>query len=275
MDRSASSLTTCTNCGSPSADIYCARCGERQPGHHDLGVAHFAHEVFHEIAHVDSKLFTTLGDLITKPGFLTQEHFAGRKSRYFPPLRLFLVLFALQFIAFTVYAPAALYTSASMLKFDNAGALHTLMERKAQRMHITREEFQQRLDERWHKNYSLLQLLNIVGVAVVLQVLYFRRYFVEHLVFAAHYLSFSYMVAILVDWPIYAVVGFQPGLTQKIVSGLTIVISLVYLYMAQSRFYNDAVSTTVIKTVLLWAGRFVITVALMGGSLLAAVAMVR
>lgn len=275
MTESAVPLVACTNCGALSADIYCARCGERQPGHHDLSVGHFAHDVFHEITHLDSKLFTTLRDLITKPGLVTQEHFAGRKSRYFPPLRLFLILFALQFLAFTIYKPAALYTSASMLKFDNAGALNTLMERKAARMHIPREEFQHRLDERWHKNYSLLQLLNIVGVAIVLKVLHYRRYFAEHLVFAAHYLSFSYIVAVLVDWPIYAVVGFQPGLTQKVVSGLTIVISLVYLFLAQRRFYAGSVGATTVKTVLLWAGRFVITVVIMGGSLIAAVAMVR
>jgi TM2 domain-containing membrane protein YozV len=82
-------------------------------------------------------------------------------------------------------------------------------------------------------------------------------------------------VALLVDWPIYAVVGFQPGLTQKIVSAVTIAISLVYLFLAQRRFYADTTGTTVIKTVLLWAGRFVITVVIMGGSLIAAVAMVR
>src|SRR3954447_21377768 len=98
------SLTPCTNCGGASSD-YCVQCGERQPGHHDLSVAHFAHDVFHEIAHVDSKLFRTVGDLVAKPGFMTEEYFAGRKSRYIPALRLFLVLFALQFLAFTFYQP--------------------------------------------------------------------------------------------------------------------------------------------------------------------------
>ena len=95
MIEGVASLTKCTNCGADAADIYCARCGEKQPGHHDLGVSHFTHEVFHELAHLDSKLFKTLRDLITKPGFLTQEYFAGRKSRYIAPLRLFLTLFAL------------------------------------------------------------------------------------------------------------------------------------------------------------------------------------
>jgi hypothetical protein len=268
-------VTTCTNCGSGSADLYCARCGERQPGHHDLSVGHFVHDVVHEFVHLDSKLFRTLRDLIARPGFLTEEYFAGRKSRYIPPLRLFLTLFALQFLAFTFYSPAALYTVASMERFDNAGALTKLIERRAATRHMTREEFEQRLDERWHRNYSLLQLLNILGVAVVLKVLHRRRYFVEHLVFGAHYLAFSYIVALLFDWPIYAVAGFRPGPLQKIVSAITIAIMLVYLFIAQRRFYANSRGWTAFKTVLLVIGRWAVMVLLLGGSLLAAVAMAR
>ena len=273
MIESAAPLTTCTNCGADAADVYCARCGEKQPGHHDLSVAHFAHDVFHELGHVDSKLFTTLRDLIAKPGFLTQEYFAGRKSRYIPPLRLFLTLFALQFLAFTFYTPAAIYRVASLEKFDKAGALTKLIERKAVKRHLTREELEQRVDERLHKNYSLLQLLNILGVALVLKLLHRRRYLAEHLVCAAHFLAFSYIVALVVDWPIYAMAGFQPGPVQKAVSAITIGIQLVYLFIAQRRFYGDSRALTAFKTVLLWAGRWAVTVVLLSGSLIAAVVM--
>src|ERR1019366_2718658 len=124
-------LTVCTSCGARLADEYCARCGERQPGHHDLAVGHFVHDVVHEFVHLDSKLIRTLRDLVARPGFLTEEYFAGRKSRYIPPLRLFLTLFALQFLAFTFYPPAALYSVTSMKRFDKAGALTTLIGRKA------------------------------------------------------------------------------------------------------------------------------------------------
>jgi hypothetical protein len=274
MIENAAALATCTNCGANAADIYCARCGERQPGHHDLGLSHLAHEVFHEIAHVDSKLLTTLRDLVVKPGFLTQEYFAGRKSRYIPALRLFLVLFALQFLAFTVYTPAALYSVKSMKKFDNAGALTRLLEKKARRLNVSGEELEQRIDERWHKNYSLLQLVNIAAFALVLKVLYHRRYLAEHLVFAAHFLAFSYIFSIVIDWPIYAIVGFQPGLTQKALTALTIGVLLVYLYLAQRRFYGDSPASSAFKTVLLWSGRFGIMMLILGGSLVAAIAMV-
>jgi hypothetical protein len=266
-------LTPCTNCGG-AASAYCARCGERQPGHHDLSVGHFAHDVVHEFVHLDSKLFRTLRDIVVKPGFVTEEYFAGRKSRYIPPLRLFLTLFALQFLAFTFYQPAALYTVKSFERFDNAGALTRLVEKRAVTRHLTREEYEERLDERWHKNYSLLQLMNIAGLAVVLKVLHRKRYFAEHLVFAAHMLCFSYIVALVVDWPIYAIAGFHPGPLQKALTATTIGIQLVYLFLAQRRFYRDGTRSAAIKTVLLWIGRWAVMVVLLSGSLITAMLMV-
>src|ERR1700741_3923259 len=139
------SLTTCTNCGAKAADVYCARCGEQQPGHHDLSAGHVAHEVVHELVHVHSKLFPTLRDLLTRPGFLTEEYFAGRKSRYIAPLRLFLTLFALQFLAFTIYAPAAMYKVSSMKRFDTGGSLSTLIERRSKTLHLTPAELEERI----------------------------------------------------------------------------------------------------------------------------------
>src|SRR4051794_3602675 len=139
----STSLAPCTNCGGASSD-YCTRCGERQPGHHDLSVAHFAHEVVHEFVHLDSKLFRTLRDIVIKPGLVTEEYFAGRKSRYIAPLRLFLTLFALQFVAFTFYQPAAIYTVASFKKIDTEGALTKLINKRAVKLHLTPEEFQER-----------------------------------------------------------------------------------------------------------------------------------
>lgn len=273
-------LTVCTNCGAKLADEYCARCGERQPGHHDLSVGHFVHDVVHEFVHLDSKLLRTLRDLVTRPGFLTEEYFAGRKSRYIPPLRLFLTLFALQFLAFTFYAPVSAFekfdkTSAITKLFDKAGSLTMLIDRAALKHHLTREEFEQRLGERWHKNNTLLQLFNVLGVALVLKLLHHRRYLVEHLVFAAHFLAFSYIVALVFKWPVYAVAGFQPGPLQKLVSVITIVILLIYLFLSQRRFYSDSRASTAFKTVLLWVGQAAVTGMLLGGSLVAAILMVK
>jgi hypothetical protein len=81
----------CANCGAELAGEYCATCGQRHEPHvHTVG--HFAAEAFESISHADSRLWRTLWLLFARPGFLTREFFAGRRARYLPPFRLYLVL---------------------------------------------------------------------------------------------------------------------------------------------------------------------------------------
>jgi hypothetical protein len=87
----------CANCGQPLAGEFCAACGQRHEPHvHTLG--HFAGEAFESISHADSRLWRTLLYLLTKPGFLTREFFDGRRVRYLPPFRLYLVISVLFFL---------------------------------------------------------------------------------------------------------------------------------------------------------------------------------
>jgi hypothetical protein len=89
---------SCANCGAPLAGEFCATCGQRQELHvHTLG--HFAAEAFESVTHADSRLWRTLGYLLVKPGFLTREFFNGRRARYLPPFRLYLVISLLFFVA--------------------------------------------------------------------------------------------------------------------------------------------------------------------------------
>src|SRR5690348_17620300 len=87
----------CANCGQPLAGEYCAACGQRHEPHvHTVG--HFVGEAFESISHADSRLWRTLLYLLTKPGYLTREFFAGRRVRYLPPFRLYLVISVLFFV---------------------------------------------------------------------------------------------------------------------------------------------------------------------------------
>jgi hypothetical protein len=81
----------CANCGAPLGGEYCNHCGQRHEPHVH-SVRHFASEAFESITHADSRLWRTLWFLLAKPGILTREFFAGRRARYLPPFRLYLVL---------------------------------------------------------------------------------------------------------------------------------------------------------------------------------------
>jgi hypothetical protein len=64
---------------------------------------HFSQVAAEDLTHADSRLWRTLLALLFKPGFLTREFLAGRRARYLPPVRLYLVLS----VAFFLFAAAA------------------------------------------------------------------------------------------------------------------------------------------------------------------------
>jgi hypothetical protein len=87
----------CANCGAPLAGEYCTKCGQRHEPHVHT-IAHFASEAFESITHADSRLWRTLGYLLTRPGLLTREFFAGKRARYLPPFRLYIVISVVFFL---------------------------------------------------------------------------------------------------------------------------------------------------------------------------------
>ena len=114
----------CQDCGVAVTGTYCANCG--QLGRvHVLSVRDVAHDIVHSVLHLDSSIWRTLRSLVLRPGELTNEFIAGRRQRYVPPFRLYLVLsvafFALSSVlpeqpilrvnkeGDTVFAPITLY----------------------------------------------------------------------------------------------------------------------------------------------------------------------
>jgi len=74
---------------------YCHLCG--QSAHNPVrSFAHAVEEVFESFWHLDGRIFRTLRDLLV-PGRLANAYLAGKRVRYIPPLRLFVVLSLITF----------------------------------------------------------------------------------------------------------------------------------------------------------------------------------
>lgn len=268
-------MTVCTNCGVDAADVFCARCGEKQPDHHDYKLSHVAGHAFHELVHLDSKLFITLRHLVARPGFLTAEYFAGRKTRYIAPLRLYLTLFFLSFLISTAYKPLSIYSASNMARLDKKGAVGSLMDRVAKRKNLTREQVAEKIDQKWHAAVSSLQLLNVILIAGVLTVAFARskHYFAEHLVFTMHFLSFGALLTI-VSWPFrfLAELGTTAG---SVLNGITWIILVTYLVLALRRFYEVRGRRLVFKTIIVAVGVWLVTVLMLSLPLVGAILLVR
>jgi hypothetical protein len=261
----------CTNCGHDVVGVYCASCGEKQPHHHDLTVGHFAHELFHELAHVDSKVFRTLRDLVVRPGELTGAYFEGRKQRYIAPLRLFLTLFAIQFLAYSAYKPVAVYSLETMMKIDQSHKFENALKRASVKRKIPFEQLVERIEHRWQKNMSLVSLFSILGIALMLKLLYARRrrFLAQHLIFAAHFMCFAYVMS-LAQWPVHLLTGVGQSTANRILTVVMSLIAIFYLFLALRRVYGQGPGKRVVKATLVWGATFATTMVLMTASLLAA-----
>lgn len=90
-------LGNCPNCHAPLHGTYCAQCGQNQRGLDRVFFTLVA-EAFENVFSFDSRTAKTLFAILLRPGYLTAEYFAGRRARYIPPLRLYLVTSVLFFL---------------------------------------------------------------------------------------------------------------------------------------------------------------------------------
>jgi hypothetical protein len=89
---------TCLNCGATVEERFCTRCGQENLEPKE-SIGHIVGHFFADITHFDSKLFITLKDLILRPGFLTREYVAGRRMSYLNPIRMYIFISAMFFLA--------------------------------------------------------------------------------------------------------------------------------------------------------------------------------
>lgn len=89
----------CLNCGTIVHGKYCHICGQENIVTKETFwgmVSHF----FNDITHFDGKFFTTLKDLLFKPGFLSAEYMRGRRMSYLNPVRMYVFTSAIFFLIF-------------------------------------------------------------------------------------------------------------------------------------------------------------------------------
>src|SRR5471032_886659 len=147
----------CANCTTPMQGKYCHACGERKVHEHDLTLRHFFLHAVHEFTHLDSKVFATVRYLFTRPGFLTQEFVAGRRSRYMKPLALFLIASAVFLIA-SSFVMLSGFDIRQATKADKSRRADAAWEKLAQKKHLPKEVIVDRIQETLHKVTTAAQL---------------------------------------------------------------------------------------------------------------------
>ncbi len=84
-------VESCLNCDTLLTGQYCGNCGQRAQSRL-ISLWQLLRDSFGDLLEVDSRLWRTLIPLTIRPGRLTRDYLEGRRARFMPPFRTYLVL---------------------------------------------------------------------------------------------------------------------------------------------------------------------------------------
>ena len=201
----------CVSCGTALQGKFCYSCGEKKLSpSKDFSVWHFLVDTFEHFTHLDSKLLRSLWALFSKPGFLTAEFIAGRRVRYFKPIPLFVIASILFYLFFEKATSFFInlgdisqgYTNGNWLTNTfhvDTGSLFTQKATAANREPAAYWQ-EMSLNAAEKSKTWLFLIVPVWGLAI--WAFFYRKikWFVPHLIFALHGLTFFVlfdMVALL------------------------------------------------------------------------------
>ena len=160
-------MSTCVNCQQSLAENanYCGSCGQstkelRQP------FWPFLRDSLHELLDIDGRLMLTIRTLLFKPGLASFEFAQGKKVKYTPPLRLYLVV--------------------SLLFFLVLGSFNNILPDGELRSQSTTE------------TYSRIMFVLFPVFAMYVGVFFRQSYFLVNLVFSMHLHTIAYLALLLI-----------------------------------------------------------------------------
>lgn len=238
MDRSGETSpqdpATCANCGAGIAEAFCGHCGQRRFRPEDRRLAHLLREFAEALTDLDGRFWRSMRALLFRPGLLSRDWNAGRRTRWMSPVALFLLANVLYFFAPALTdfdLPLRDHVSGPvLLEFDSALADATPERRE--RLQQFRGQLHSRFTEPWVRarlaeaareapernafetvshEYALasaniskaLIVLHVPFLALLLAVAMAGRgyLFAEHAVVALHYFAFVLFLLELVVLP--------------------------------------------------------------------------
>jgi len=98
----------CRNCGETVENRYCTNCGQLAASFH-RPIVSLIGESISDTFTLDGRLARTLPVLLFRPGRLTKNYTAGKRARYVPPFRLFLLASLVFYLVLFALVPPGQY----------------------------------------------------------------------------------------------------------------------------------------------------------------------
>ncbi len=252
--------TKCLNCGAEVTGKFCSNCGQENIETKE-NFLHLAFHVIGDFFHFDSKFFRSFIPLFTKPGFLTQEYWMGRRQHFIHPLRLFFFITIVMVIIANAYykkyeqqilSEKVVVTSNSTAPATTEDKLET--DRKTKKvMNGVQKTFS---EISAYLKYISFLLLPVYALGFKLLYRRSKRFYIDHLVYTLHLQSFAYIISSIL---LLCAIFISPSVRAwwpLALSGFTVI----YMIASLRLLYKQSWIKTVIKSVLSMGYIFFVTI---------------
>lgn len=148
----------CRNCGTVVTGRYCGNCGQLAQTFH-RPIWSLASEVLGDFLSLDGRVMRTLPSLMLRPGKVTKEYLAGKRQRFVPPFRLYLLTSFIYFLMLFAYGDSQGWFD---IRYANLGGVPVTIDAEPPEG-VTQEEMSAAMDR-------AQEALDDAGVPVDLEV---------------------------------------------------------------------------------------------------------
>jgi len=263
----------CLNCGTPLADEFCPKCGQRDYDF-DRSFREVAHELAESFWSFDSKLFRGVVDLLFRPGFLTTEFLAGRRASQVPPLRFYLFVSILYFLTSSFDPQGEIFSlddSPREVSFENLGfdpattaridSTRAAIPSGTRELDPTEKRLVEFFRDRYERRHEAARMISehlptlvfaCLPVFALITRVVFRRArlgYLSHLVMALHLHSFYFLFSLVSSgWAM--LLGMVSGWLGGLFTFSAVVWIIVYAFMAVRRVFGSSRAGTFWRSVL-------------------------
>ena len=243
----------CSNCGAVLTGPFCAACGQEvRPL--DPSLNEILRDVGHELSDVDGRVLRSLRRLFSSPGFLTEEHFEGRRAAWLPPIRLYLVVSVVYFAVSSLTGQAG-----PTINIDVTGDTDEETLEELQRFGYSSDAELDRViqdaEATWMPRAMFVLMPIFAGLVQLAQRRSGRKY-PHHLIFALH--------AHTAWFGIFALLGLigylGSDLARRVLGIAAILYAVAYLAVAFRRVYGGTWPRAILQSVIVGGGYAIVTV---------------
>ena len=239
----------CANCGATLTGPYCAECGQESRDL-DRPFAHLLADAVGDLFSLDTRLARTVRPLLLTPGAVTAAYLAGRRVRFVPPLRSYLIAAFVFFGLFSIFPNRTRVEvfvgeevtrpeGGARMTFDLPARLpfwDEWYQRVSARAKADPEGFSRAVGA----NVPRVFFLFLPIFAGLLELFYRRQgFYFDHLVFSLYYHAVVFL-AFSAFFLISRTDAWLPGWTRATLGWLLIAWLVAYLPMALRRVYGGS-----------------------------------